>query len=228
MNIKIASVDSVILYFGENIDLKTASKVRFAYKNLKENPVKGIKEIIPAYVSLLIKYDIFIFSFDELSNLLKERLKDIKTENETIGKLIEIPTLYSKEVGFDFDKFANLSQDEVINLHTSKEYFVYAVGFLPGFAYMGAVDFRLKVPRLQTPRAKVPKGSVGIADTQTAIYPRLSPGGWNIIGRVALELFSEEFDGFSFLKVGDRVRFKSVCKDEFLSLGGILWAVLLF
>lgn len=222
MNIKIASVDSVILYFGENIDLKTASKVRFAYKSLKENPIKGIQEIIPAYVSLLVKYDIFMFSFDEISNLLKERLKDIKTENETIGKLIEIPTLYSEEVGFDFDKFTNLSQDEVINLHTSKEYFVYAVGFLPGFAYMGAVDFRLKTPRLQTPRAKVPKGSVGIADTQTAIYPRLSPGGWNIIGRVALELFSEEFDGFSFLKVGDRVKFKSVCKDEFLSLGGIL------
>lgn len=222
MKIKIASVDSVIVYFGESIGINTAKKVRSAYQNLKEKPIVGIKEIIPAYVSLLVRYDIFMFSFDEISEILKLRFQNLKEDVEISGNLIEIPTYYSSEVGFDFDNFANLSLDEVVSLHTSKEYLVYAVGFLPGFAYMGEVDLKLKVPRLKNPRAKVPKGSVGIADTQTAIYPRLSPGGWNIIGRVALELFDSKFDGFSYLKVGDRVKFKSISRDEFLGSGGVL------
>lgn len=116
----------------------------------------------------------------------------------------------------------NLSVEEIIALHVEKDYFVYAIGFAPGFPYMGDVDSRIASPRLANPRAKVPKGSVAIADRQTAIYPKQSPGGWNILGRTPIEMFSRSYDGLSYLRVGDKVNFEPISKEKFLKLGGVL------
>ncbi len=129
------------------------------------------------------------------------------------------------EVGLDLEDMStktDLSIQEIIDIHSNKLYDVYAIGFLPGFAYLASVDKRIAMPRLSSPRKQIPKGSVSIADTQTAVYPQASPGGWNIIGRTALELFDKNLDSLSPLSVGNKVKFNAISKEEFLSQGGVL------
>ncbi|MDX2348894.1 MAG: carboxyltransferase domain-containing protein, partial [Porticoccus sp.] len=116
----------------------------------------------------------------------------------------------------------NLSVDEVIALHQAQEYRVYAIGFAPGFAYLGQVDERIAAPRLATPRPQVPRGAVGIADRQTAIYPAVSPGGWNLIGLCPQPMFDPNNDPSMPVQVGDRVRFRGIDRQTFLDLGGEL------
>ena len=115
-----------------------------------------------------------------------------------------------------------LSIDEIIKIHSDKLYDVYAVGFLPGFAYLASVDERIALPRLSSPRKQIPKGSVAIADTQTAVYPQASPGGWNIVGRTAMKLFDKNLETLSPFNVGDKVKFNPISKEEFLLQGGII------
>ncbi len=224
MRFKIASVDSMIVYFGDVISEDVSKKVTNAYFELKNNPLDGVLELIPSFSSLLIKYDIFLYSFDRLENILRKRfenLKDVKLKST----LKEVKAYYGLEVGLDLQilsKELRLDVEEIIDLHVKPIYQVYAVGFLPAFAYMGQTDKKITSKRLKNPRKVVPKGSIGIADNQTAIYPQESPGGWNIIGRCPSELFSPNYEGLSYLKMGDRVKFKPISKDEFLSLGGQL------
>ncbi|WP_458700476.1 5-oxoprolinase subunit PxpB [Sulfurospirillum sp. 1307] len=222
MRFEVASVDSLIIYFGDKIGEDVASSVRGAFFTLKK--LDMFVELIPSYTSLLIKYDFIKYSFDEIKELI---LKELENSSQEIieSRNITLPVYYGIEVGLDLEdmsKQKGLSIEEIIQIHTKKEYFVYAIGFAPGFPYMGEVDKLIATPRLANPRAKVPKGSVGIADTQTAVYPRVSPGGWNIIGRTPIEMFDKSYDGFSYFKVGDKVTFKSIDKEEFLSLGGEL------
>ncbi len=224
MRFKTASVDSVIIYFGDVISEDISSKVRNAYFSLKDEPLKGVYEVVPSFSSLLVKYDILTYSQEQIEKILIKRfenLKDVKL-NST---LVEIPAFYSTQTGLDLQDLSHklsLSIEEIISLHVKQEYFVYAVGFLPAFAYLGETDKRIFCKRLENPRKQIPKGSIGIADSQTAVYPEESPGGWNIIGRCPIELFSEKYDGLSYLKMGDRVKFKPINKDEFLNLGGKL------
>jgi KipI family sensor histidine kinase inhibitor len=132
---------------------------------------------------------------------------------------------YAAEVGEDLEPLAaraGLSTDEVIALHCGTDYRVYAIGFAPGFAYLGQVDERIAAPRLATPRLKVPRGAVAIADRQTAVYPAVSPGGWNLIGRCPVRMFDPNAEPIMPVAVGDRVRFESVSRERFLALGGDL------
>lgn len=222
MRFEIASVDSIIIYFGDKISKEISKDVRGAFFALKNE--EWVKDIIPSYTSLFITYDVLKFDYEDIVNKIKSKLENKnfqKTDDNS--RLVEIPVFYDKGVGLDLERISNeknLSIDEVINIHSQKEYFVYTIGFAPGFAYMGEVDKKIATPRLANPRVKIPKGSVALADIQTAIYPKESPGGWNIIGRTPIEMFSVEYDGFSYLKVGDRVKFKPISKDQFLSLGG--------
>ena len=139
------------------------------------------------------------------------------------AEFVVLPELWS--TGFDLEKISlekSLTMDEIIQIHTSLIYDVYAIGFLPAFAYLGRVDEKLATARLGTPRTLVPKGSVAIADNQTAVYPQNSPGGWNIIGKTALELFDKKLDNLSIFEVGNKVKFNSISKEKFLSQGGVL------
>ena len=115
---------------------------------------------------------------------------------------------------------SGLAIDDVIRRHSAHEYQVFALGFAPGFAFMGLVDEVLATPRLNTPRKRVAAGSVGIAERQTAAYPVVSPGGWNLIGRTPAKLFDREREGYSLMQPGDTVRFEAVDRAEFLTLGG--------
>ncbi len=222
---KIASVDSIIIYFADFISKENASIVQYNYILLKNLKNIGIIDITPSYTSILVHYDLNYFTRESIEDFLKQHLslKIEKEENE--GRAVEVPIYYDLEVGFDLQRISDLSGisiEDIIEIHSSTLYSVYTIGFLPGFAYLGEVNPKIATPRLETPRTKIPKGSLGIADNQSAIYPVQSPGGWNIIGRTYLDMFDKNLEGFSYLNVGDRVKFKSISRNEFLTNGGVI------
>lgn len=224
MIFKVASANSLIIYFGNEIDSKIAKNVQKAYLSLKNLKIEGIIELIPSYTSIYVSYDIFKYDYNSLVLLLKNSI-NINFEDTSIKNIITIDVYYGKEVGLDLENMSiklNLSIDEIINLHSERYYDVYAIGFAPGFGFLASVDEKIAIPRLSSPRKSVPKGSVAIADTQTAVYPQSSPGGWNIIGRTAMELFDKTLDKLSPLSVGAQVKFNPITKSEFIKQGGIL------
>lgn len=224
MDFKLASVDSLIIYFGNEISADISSKVKNAYLSLQKLNCEGIIEIIPSYSSIFITYDIFKYDYEKVVELLKNSI-NIQSNESNDEKIVNIDVYYGVEVGLDLEDMStktDLSIQEIIDIHSNKLYDVYAIGFLPGFAYLASVDKRIAMPRLSSPRKQIPKGSVSIADTQTAVYPQASPGGWNIIGRTALELFDKNLDTLSPLSVGNKVKFNAISKEEFLSQGGVL------
>jgi KipI family sensor histidine kinase inhibitor len=221
MDIQAVSANNIIIYFCNTIDEKCASKIKSYFDILKN--IDGIIDIVPSYTSILVTYDIFVFDFLQLKNIILD-IK-ITTNNETSDIVIDIPVYYDSEVGFDLKRVANISKltiKDVIKLHENQLYRVYAMGFAPAFAYMANVPKQIDVNRLKSPRKKVPKNSVAIANNQTAIYPQTTQGGWNIIGKTPLEMFDKNLKNLSLLEVGYKVKFYSVSKDEFLRLGGIL------
>ena len=144
---------------------------------------------------------------------------------DAVLPIITLPTLYHPAVAADLVNLADqkqLSVDEVVDLHSQRIYFAYANGFSPGFSYLGDVDHRIAIERLSTPRRRVPGGSVAIADHQTAVYPKASPGGWHIIGRCPTPLFDPQQTPPTLISVGQRVKFQPIDSDEFQRLGGDL------
>jgi len=225
MEIKLASVDSVIIYFSDTISKATSLKVKSAYKLLKALDNKDLIEIVPSYTSILITYDIFKYTYKEIQKILQKILQDLKVEDENELEVITVDVYYGNEVGPDLQRVAdnaNISVEEVIQIHSSKIYDVFAIGFLPGFAYMASVDKRITTSRLESPRKKIPKGSVAIADTQTAIYPQNSPGGWNILGKTTFELFDKTLETLSPITIESRIKFNPITKEIFLKQGGVL------
>ncbi|MCP4326185.1 MAG: 5-oxoprolinase subunit PxpB, partial [Alteromonadales bacterium] len=184
-----------------------------------------IIDLIPSYASILVMFNLLDIDHHHLRNKLKKLLVNCTNQSSKQGRLIELPAYYSVESGQDLKRIAQKSKmsiEQVISLHQAQEYRVYAVGFAPGFAYLGEVDERISMPRLSTPRLKVPKGAVAIADRQTAVYPAQSPGGWNIIGLCPIDMFNPQAEPIMTVSVGDRVKFVGISLDEFLSLGGAL------
>ena len=224
MIFKIASVDSLVIYFGNEISEDIASIVQKAYFSLKNLNIEGIREIIPSYTSIYILYDIFKYDYSSFVEILKNNI-DLDYQDNSVKEIINIDVYYGEEVGLDLNDMSlktNLSIEEIIRIHSSKSYDVYAIGFSPGFAFLASVDKKIAIPRLSSPRKSIPKGSVAIADTQTAVYPQQSPGGWNIIGRTAMELFDKNLEKLSPLSVGYKVKFNPISKEIFLSQGGII------
>ena len=221
MEIKLASVDSVIVYFDNKISLDVSFRVKQYLEEIKK--LEGIIDIVPSYTSILITYDIFIYSYENLVSIL-EKIK-VNNVSSNDNKIVEIPVYYGEEVGLDLKRISeekNLSIKEIIDIHSSGSYRVYAIGFAPGFAYMGEVDKRININRLENPRKSIPKNSLAIANEQTAIYPQSSPGGWNIIGKTTIEMFDKSLANLCPVNVGDEVKFYSISKEEFLKQGGVL------
>lgn len=168
-----------------------------------------VSEVVPGMNNLTLITKRPVIDLDTLSQrVLKSWPKLGSTASE--GRMVEIPVVYGGSAGPDLDNVARhtgLSTREVIERHSSAEYVVYFLGFLPGFAYMGGLDASLATPRHTTPRVSIPAGSVGIGGEQTGIYPMASPGGWQLIGRTALQLFDPSQQPPTLLRPGDRVRF---------------------
>ena len=170
----------------------------------------------------MVQYDPMLVSFEDLREAISEVGSKLKDGKAGAGRLVEIPTLYGGEHGPDLEfvaEQAGLSVEEAVGLHSGVDYLVYMMGFTPGFPYLGGLPERLATPRLTTPRTVIPAGSVGIAESQTGVYPLASPGGWQLIGRTPLRLFDVERDPPSLISAGDRVRFVPLgSEDEYLSI----------
>jgi inhibitor of KinA len=185
---------------------------------LINNPINEIINIHPAYNSVMISLDPFyrLAKIQEYIKTIIENFDNMDVIGE--GSTVEIPVVYGGEYGPDLDKVAqhcDLSVDEVIEKHSNENYLVYFIGFSIGFPYLGGMNSSLATPRLETPRTRVPEGSIGIADTQTGIYPLSSPGGWNLIGQTPRHIFNADNPKESMLKMGDIIRFKSVTAEQF-------------
>ncbi len=217
-----ASGDSALnMEFGSSITEEINKKIRAMTLAIEENKLAGIVEIVPTYRSLMIHYNSLIIDYDELVCFLKELEKSVDTIELPAPEVIEIPTLYGGEYGPDIENVANhnnITVDEVIKIHTSKEYLIYMLGFTPGFAYLGGMDEKIATPRLLSPRTKIPAGSVGIADKQTGIYPIASPGGWQLIGATPLDLFDSVREMPIWLKAGNYILFKSINEEEYMKI----------
>ncbi|PSF04890.1 allophanate hydrolase [Marinobacter fuscus] len=181
-------------------------------------------DLVPSYTTLLVQYDPSRLHPQQAWRELQVLLANLEPANpESGGQLRELPVWYHASVGPDLERLSrekSMDVDQLIALHTGREYRVYALGFAPGFAFMGSVDPRLESPRLSTPRQRVYPGSVALAGRQTSAYPAPSPGGWNLLGRTPLTLFERNREPMSFLQIGDRVQLVPVSKDEFIRLGG--------
>ncbi|MDY7117536.1 5-oxoprolinase subunit PxpB [Halomonas sp. SSL-5] len=185
---------------------------------------EALIDLVPSYTTLLVVFDPLRLSPVSVRHRLVVLLADLEPEEEAVaGEVRELPTWYDPSVGPDLERVARhtgMSVEEVIARHAGREYRVFALGFAPGFAFMGLLDESLEVPRLETPRKRVPVNSVAIAGRQTAAYPAVSPGGWNLLGRTTARLFDRDRDGFSLLRVGDRVRFVPLARAAFERQGG--------
>ncbi|MEW7857581.1 sensor histidine kinase inhibitor, KipI family [Pseudomonas sp. NFPP07] len=180
-------------------------------------------DLVPSYTTLMVHYDLAALSPSQARELIDLALTDLTPDSRTGGQRHVLPVWYDLSVGPELSllsRRSGLSVNEVIRCHSEREYQVFALGFAPGFAFMGLVDEVLAAPRLDTPRKRVAAGSVGIAERQTAAYPVVSPGGWNLIGRTPSRLFDRERDGYSLMQPGDSVRFAAVDHAEFIRLGG--------
>jgi len=218
---QIAGDCGLLVEYGEGINFEVNAKVRAMAKVISKNIIAGIVEIIPTYRSLLVVYDPVLTNPKILKNaltLLEEQLDDIKIPAPAV---VEIPVCYGGVFGPDISivgKAHDLTEDEVVRLHSEPEYLIYMVGFTPGFAYLGGLPEQLHTPRLATPRMLVSQGSVGIANNQTGIYPVASPGGWQIIGRTPLKLFAPERPNPFLYQAGDKIKFKPISAEKFSEL----------
>ncbi len=202
---------------GDTIDLETNRRVRRLFGKMRENPLHGVLSINPTYRSLFIQYDPWECSFEKLVLHLEDMLRH-EGDDEPEDRTVEIPVCYGGEFGPDLPFVAShngLTIKEVIGIHCAALYHVFMIGFTPGFPYLGSLDSRLFTPRRDTPRIRVPAGSVGIADQQTGIYSVESPGGWQIIGRSPLKFFDPHDDPPTLLRAGMKIRFRPINKDEY-------------
>jgi len=225
MRIEIAGQNAFIVYFAEQTSAAVSAQIQAAVSSILATMQDSIVDLVPSYASLLVIFDLDRSDHFAVRQKLRAALTDLDSVDAAAGELVTLPVYYSIESGPDLEiiaEGANISVDEVIEIHQQQEYRVYAIGFAPGFAYLGEVDERIAAPRLATPRQKVPRGAVAIADRQTAVYPAVSPGGWNLIGLCPTRMFDPAADPSMPVRVGDRIRFSAINRDEFLAQGGEL------
>jgi KipI family sensor histidine kinase inhibitor len=208
-----ASDQSLLVYFDQQITLSAHHQVAKLLRLLESEPVDGIRNLHPAYCSLLVKFDPLKLSHDELETILSSYLSRLEEIHLPEPRQVEIPVSYGGEFGPDLDGVASLhgmTADQVVEMHSSAEYIVYFLGFVPGFAYLGGLPDALATPRLDVPRRKVPAGSLGLGGNHTGIYSFPTPGGWRLIGRTPVAMFQPDSSDMSKLSIGDRVRFKPI------------------
>ena len=216
--IRPAGDQALLVEFGAEISPRVNLRVRDFSRRAASRKVPGIGEMIPSYCSVLVYYDPFLLSFAEAAAWVREFAGGEFVLDETSSIIKEVPVLYGGEYGPDLSFVASqnrITEEEVIRLHTGKDFLVYVVGFSPGFAAMGIVPPRIQAPRLANPRTKVPAGSVGIGGVQTGIYAAESPGGWQLIGRTPLRLFNLRKNPPSLFQAGDYARFYAVDEKEY-------------
>jgi KipI family sensor histidine kinase inhibitor len=211
----ISGEHSITLELGNKISEDINQQVRMMTIAIDQSSIEGVIELIPTYRSIKIDYDpckITYHALVEKLDILQEHISDIDIERP---KVIEIPTLYEGPDLKYVSEYNDISIEDVIKIHSSKEYLIYMLGFTPGFPYLGGMSEKISTPRLEKPRAKIQAGSVGIAGNQTGIYPIESPGGWQLIGRTPLKLFDYGKEDPFLLESGNYMKFVPIDKKTF-------------
>jgi len=207
------------MQFGRRIAPEVSRRVRALLHALAQTQPSGVVDLLPGYLSLVIVYDPCVISVSGLKTRLRKILAGLRHFNLPEPKTIKIPVVYGGDYGPDLQFVAEVNgirPAEVIETHSQTPYEVFMIGFTPGFPYMGEIAERIAAPRRKSPRTRVPKGSVGIAQRQTGIYPVESPGGWQIIGRTPLSLFDPRGRPPGLLEIGDRVVFYAIDEREYM------------
>jgi len=217
----------IMITLGDAIDEVTNRRVRAISALLDARALPCIADQVPAFASIALHYDPALVAGDEEDGSPYERLvtsldgilADLHENEMPPARLVEIPVCYGgADLGPDLDDVArqhSIGVDDVIRAHSNGDYLVYMVGFMPGFAYLGGLAPELATPRRSSPRTAVPAGTVGIGGQQTGVYPLVSPGGWNLIGRTPLRIFDATRENASLLEAGDRVRFVPISRKDF-------------
>ena len=221
--IEVVAIDCLMVRLFDVIAEANMPWMLAATQRLRSGFGAALVDLVPSYTTLMVHYDLTALTPAQARELIDQALTDLQPQGQGNGQCHSLPVWYDLSVGPELSLLSQrsgLTVDEVIRRHSAHEYQVFALGFAPGFAFMGLVDEILATPRLNTPRKRVAAGSVGIAERQTAAYPVVSPGGWNLIGRTPAKLFDRERDGYSLMQPGDTVRFESVDHAEFIKLGG--------
>lgn len=216
---------AILITLGDSIDEATHRRVRAVTARIDAEPPDGFVDRVPAFASVVVHYEPLLVSAtggrspnDTFVEALRRLLADVRDDDLPPPRVVDIPVCYGGELGPDLEDVARqhgLAVQEVIDIHAAGDYLVYMVGFMPGFAYLGGLSDRIATPRRQTPRTAVPAGTVGIGGAQTGVYPLVSPGGWNLIGRTPLRIFEIDRDEPALMVTGDRVRFHPITPDEF-------------
>ena len=210
---------AVVVEFEQRVDVGINARAMWLARTVESADIAGVRDVVPTYCSVAVYYDPLRTDYSALVGRLEElrRLSPVDSESPNQTP-VRVPVCYGDDLGPDLlavSSVAGMSQEEVVALHASETYRVFMLGFAPGFAYLGVVDARLRVARHDTPRVRVPGGSVAIAGSQTGIYPADGPGGWQIIGRTPLQTFDPSRREPCLFKPGDAVQFVPIDRHEF-------------
>ena len=215
----ISNLGDAALYcdFGDEVSKEINSDVIKYFNTIKENNIKGVNNLTPSYNKLIISYDLKVTNFKEIKQEIEKLSQSEGTK--TIGKNLEIPVCCDKSFSLDIERLEkklDLKRDEILENFFNKEFFCYMTGFIAGMPFLGDLDKQMRAQRLETPRVKVPKGSVGMTEQFANIYTFESPGGWNIIGNTPLEVFdSSKEKNPNLINPGDTVKFKQITLEEY-------------
>ena len=215
----ISNLGDTALYcdFGNEVNKSINSQVIKYFKTIKEKKVKGINNLTPSYNKLIISYDLRKTNYDEVKKYIENL--EIESSLKLNAKKIEIPVCCHESFSLDvirLEKILNLSSEKILENFLNKEYFCYMTGFIAGMPFLGDLSENMRAQRLETPRVKVPKGSVGLTEQFANIYTFESPGGWNILGNTPVKVFDSSVeDKPTLINPGDTVTFKEITLDQY-------------
>ena len=203
--------------FGKEVNKETNANVIKYFKNIKEKQIEGITNITPSYNKLIISFDLNVTNFHSIKKIIENL--ELKDFTNVQGKLINIPICCDENFALDIkrlEKKLNITKDKIYEKFFSKEYYCYMTGFIAGHPFLGDIDEALRAKRLETPRVKIPKGSVGITEQFCNIYSFESPGGWNIIGNTPLNIFDKSNElKPNLISPGDTIKFNQITIEEY-------------
>jgi len=212
---------TVIVKLGNDISPEINKKVRAFSAGIKEKSIQGVVEIVPSYNCISVIYDPSVISLKKLVSMLRKIEKNDLTLSAEKTQTVHIPTVYGGDYGPDLGyvcAYNSLTPEDVVRIHSEQKYLIYMMGFTPGFPYLGGVNESIATPRKEIPRERIPAGSVGIAGNQTGIYPLVTPGGWQIIGKTPLKLFDAGKENPFLLKPGQYLKFEHISESEYLKI----------
>ena len=214
--------EAIVMEVGNEISKEATNLVRSITKRLEETLIDSIVEVIPAFTTVTVFYEVTMeFQYKDVKKLIEKTLEEMEDFDSIEQRTIVIPVCYGGEYGPDIEfvaKHNQLSVEEVIAIHSSGTYEVNMIGFAPGFPFIDGMSEMIAAPRRTTPRLRIPERSVGIAGLQTGVYPIETPGGWQLIGRTPMNLFLPNEDIPSLLQAGDRIVFKPITDEEYAEL----------